>query len=255
MFKFLVGISVLVTQLSCAHEVDADELLQEPSLPFYDDYLFLALHEQNLNIVDKAFPKMSAKWDSHRISVCWKAEAMDSIYETDRETVRKAIADSWERESALEFYGWELCPTNAIGIRISLIDASPQTKGLGKELEEPGSEGMFLNFRYQLWNTNCNRTDQAHQECNRVYAVHEFGHAIGFAHEQNRRDASDDCNEEDLKQGALGTAIPVDSKPLTPWDQDSVMNYCTVPLLTLNNGKLSDFDIMAVRTLYGKPST
>jgi hypothetical protein len=98
---------------------------------------------------------------------------------------------------------------------------------------------MVLNFTFENWNTSCKGK---RDYCIYAIAVHEFGHAIGFAHEQNRPDTVGDCAQ--LKQGTSG-----DTMHLTPWDLHSVMNYCN-PQYN-NDGKLSPFDIKAVRYVYG----
>ena len=79
--------------------------------------------------------------------------------------------------------------------------------------------------------------------CIKAIAVHEFGHAIGFAHEQNRPDTPGECQQP--KQGENGDLL------LTPYDPNSVMNYCNQKYN--NDGKLSPLDIGAVQKLYGKP--
>ncbi len=98
---------------------------------------------------------------------------------------------------------------------------------------------MVLNFTFENWGRECRQT---REDCVRAIAVHEFGHAIGFTHEQNRPDSPGECRE--LSQG------PDPDTLLTPYDPDSVMNYCNKKWN--NDGFLSEADIDAVQTLYGK---
>jgi Astacin (Peptidase family M12A) len=103
--------------------------------------------------------------------------------------------------------------------------------------------GMVLNFSFQNWGQVCAATPADREFCIRAIAVHEFGHAIGFAHEQNRPDTPGDCL--DPPQGGNGNVL------LTPWDPNSVMNYCNK--VYGGGGNLSEFDIYAVQVMYGAP--
>jgi hypothetical protein len=102
---------------------------------------------------------------------------------------------------------------------------------------------MVLNFRFFNWSPACALDEQHRQDCITRIAVHEFGHALGFDHEHNRRDSPSSCKYRDE---FLSGDLSVGS-----WDLHSVMNYCN-PVWD-NGGKLSLTDIAGVRRFYGPP--
>lgn len=179
----------------------------------------------------------AAKWNTQNIPVCWEnpsaadAEAM--------QWVRDATFKTWEKYSALKFTGWQACEKLNNGIRIQIADDGPHVKRLGQQLNGL-KNGMVLNFTFRNWSPSCRKNRES---CIRSIAVHEFGHAIGLTHEQNRPDSPGECIP--LAQGTAPDRL------LTPYDAASVMNYCNKKWN--NDGFLSKLDIDGIQTIYGKP--
>lgn len=174
------------------------------------------------------------------IPVCWENPTAAPLRE--RNWVRNSVVRTWEANSLVRFTGWGTCPTtDYFGVRILIEDTGPYTRGLGTELR--GIQGgMLLNFTFKNWSQSCQ--DQR-KFCIEAIAIHEFGHALSFAHEQNRPDTDSNC--QGLRQGTDGDTL------VGPWDLQSIMNYCS-PKWN-NGGFLSNVDKNVVKTAYGNVST
>jgi Matrixin len=204
---------------------------------------------QEVAYQDRAWPKREAIWESNRIPVCW--ESFNDSATTFRDQVRTAVRDSWEAASGVKFTGWGECSSQEGGIRIAVKDEPPHTDGLGREIAGK-PEGMVLNATfanvgsqdapYQNWVDRC-RTQKDY--CIRVTVVHEFGHALGLAHEQYRPHAgsSNACIQETMP-GENGDWA------LGDYDPNSVMNYCN-PKWN-GDGRLSDLDKHFAVYVYGE---
>ena len=173
-------------------------------------------------------------WPSAQIGVCWENPGNNA---TERGWVRAAVQRTWEAASAVRFTGWGTCASGSRGIRIQIIDNHSHTEGLGTKLDGKVN-GMQLNFTFKNFSKSCQST---RQYCIEAIAAHEFGHALGLAHEQNRSDRFD-CTE--AHQGTEPDYF------VTPYDKVSIMNYCN-PSWN-GNGQLSDLDRLGVNVLYGK---
>jgi hypothetical protein len=157
------------------------------------------------------------------VPVCWKFSGWNS----EKATMKKAVEEEWGRFSNLRFSGWGLCSSSTPAAAVRIKYDNTQTPGvfaLGKTTLDPS---MLLDF---AWGDL------------EILALHEFGHALGFPHEQDRPDNNGQCpNGVSPSTGDL----------LTPYDINSIMNYCGKQP---PGERITKSDIMGLQEIYGLSS-
>lgn len=186
--------------------------------------------------------KTATDWTSRNntIPVCWETAGFDR----EKRITQDAVTGTWQLWANVNFTGWGMCPTSgdAENVRIRITPQGLTDAGAGGSstmgtaaLSKASDNRPGVNFSFLA-----NQADRGRVE---YVAVHEFGHVLSFGHEQ---DAPGNTGPAHCDQGITPAAQQV---PLTPYDRDSIMNYCNRD--GNMTGHLTDIDIQGVQRLYG----
>ncbi len=184
-----------------------------------------------------ALHQEAAKWPYGEVKVCWRSDAVSypGIDFAKRSgIIRQAVENSWGKAANLHFVDWGVCagPPKASPNGWVVIHWKGQNPGEDKVGSPAWSDYGYRSFTHTaMWYSPTSSPVDLPS-----HAIHEFGHALGFGHEQDHPKTDGSC----WGKPAAG------STPLTQYDARSIMHYCSSTRVP------SDWDVVGVQNLYGR---
>lgn len=174
----------------------------------------------------------------YHVPVCFLPDASGPDSHPLREYVKRG-ASQWETASQVRFVDWADCisgvPYAGISIRFEDTEGSPVVGW-----SYFGRQSIGYQPSMMLSSTRLTNDEVA------MSATHEFGHALGFWHEQTRMDTPAECIPSDARTQRS------DAVTVGTYDPNSVMNYCDP--VWANGGVLSATDREGAAEYYGAPT-
>jgi hypothetical protein len=213
------------------------------------------------------------------IKICFMQKGGDNGW-TDidalNEAFKSAIESEWGTKVGVVTTGWRPCSEMPDAmVKVNFFDCgddindcpnsnrSPHVNFIGPPGPGEGTVNI-INLRRTFQNhyrfDECNGRKkiivsiqvrpelEARKRCVRNYAIHEFGHILGFDHEQYHPDGPEKCNDDTFHfaKAGSGAAVWMCSEG---YDDTSVMNYCGKVFLNWDGG-LSERDVKCAKEFF-----
>lgn len=212
------------------------------------------------NSEPKAFVDSQGAWSNKSIPVCFTNPGDHN--KSVQRWIRSIVELEYEQKAnvGLNFIGWQKCGLfnkNSPSIRIFLLNDPRYKHGGSSQVgmnshryylssyeKKDGSLGPALGQPTMILRADyCKSFDT---RC-KTPILHEFGHALGLHHEQNRVDSKSCSNKIDE-----GKRYDLVNKRIGPYDPNSIMEYCGTydrPAI------LTKTDIKGLQHLYPKDNS
>ena len=189
-------------------------------------------------------------WEPGQAPLAWDGFAAERAFTLDH------LRRTWQALSGIRFVDRGACPTTGTETMVRVrnrgytpaptIEIGGSARVGTAALFPPATGDASMSVAFELpvqWNAAALRLERVDTDDRLRYVVgHEFGHVLGFSHEQ---DGSMDAHAVACRGGAAAVA----GTQVTAYDANSIMNYCQAG--GNNTGALTPLDVQGVRELYG----